>query len=102
MSQTSYRYTLHRQIPMPEAEESLMLAIITVECLHGTEQARLDLSQELDPKTRTCVIDATTQVGKDCNRLFTGYLLREFGRESFRVERLDRGLTLEKARDGIQ
>lgn len=83
-----YRYTLGNGVPMRNVEDSLMLAILTMECLHGSAQARLDLSHEFDPKKRICVIDATTQVGRDCNRLFTGYLLSEFGRSSFRVERL--------------
>lgn len=33
------------------------------------------------------VIDAATEVGIDLNRLVTGFLLREFGQDSFRVQR---------------
>ena len=88
MNDTGYRYTLHSRIPMQDAQDSLVLAILTVECLHGSAQTQLDLAHEFDPKRRTCLIDAATQVGRDLNRLFTGYLQREFGPNSFRVERL--------------
>ena len=43
----------------------------------------------VDAQQRICVIDASTQVGRDINRLFTGFVLREFGPDSFRVERID-------------
>jgi len=36
------------------------------------------------------VIDAATPVGRDLNRVFIGLVTREFGPDSFRVERVDR------------
>jgi hypothetical protein len=43
------------------------------------------------PAARTCVVDTGTEVGRDINRLFCGFLRREFGGGAFRVERLDGG-----------
>lgn len=88
MTNNTYRYTLGGDIPMREVQDSLMLAVLAMECIYGSAQARLDLSHEFDPKRRVCVIDAATQVGRDLNRLFTGFLQREFGADSFRVERI--------------
>ena len=34
------------------------------------------------------MIDASTPVGRDLNRVFIGFLTREFGPGSFRVERV--------------
>ncbi len=65
---------------------SLLLARFAVESLHGEARVLLDASHAFDPDLRACVIDAATQVGRDVNRLFAGFLRREFGPDSFRVE----------------
>jgi hypothetical protein len=36
-----------------------------------------------------CVFDAGTPVGRDFNRLFIGFIRREFGEDAFRVERVE-------------
>ena len=71
------------------AEASLLLAVMATESLHGEAQTRLDAGHFLDPIKRACVIDAGTPVGRDLNRLFTGFLSREFGADAFVVERVD-------------
>jgi hypothetical protein len=87
MSRT-YRYTLGSNVSMQEVQDSLLLAVLAMECLHGAAQARLDLCHQFDPKNRVCVIDGSTEVGRDLNRLFTGFLQREFGSDSFTVRRV--------------
>lgn len=88
MNSSIYRYMLGDTVPMQDVQDSLLLAILAMECLHGSAQTRLDLVHEFDPKKRVCIIDAATQVGRDLNRLFTGFLQREFGHDSFQVERM--------------
>ena len=83
-----FRYRLADAVPAADAEATLVLAILAVEALHGEAQTRLDVAHVFDPKLRTVVIDATTPVGRDFNRLFLGFLSREFGPGSFRVERV--------------
>lgn len=83
-----YRYRLAADVPPEEAEATLVLAILAVEALHGESQARLDAAHAFDAALRTVVIDASTPVGRDFNRLFLGFLTREFGPGSFRVERV--------------
>lgn len=90
-----YQYTLGSNVSMQEVQDSLTLAILAIECLHGAAQARLELSHEFDPKQRTCVIDAATRIGRDLNRLFTGFLQREFGADSFSVERVKCGTNVQ-------
>ena len=68
---------------------ALLLAVLATESLHGEAQTRLDAAHYLDLTKRACVIDAGTPVGRDLNRLFTGFLNREFGAEAFDVERVD-------------
>jgi hypothetical protein len=83
-----YRYQFDAAIPAEEVETTLVLSIFAVEALHGESQTRLDAGHALDPKKRAVVIDATTPVGRDLNRVFIGFVTREFGSGSFRVERV--------------
>jgi hypothetical protein len=65
MSRELYRYSFPPHVPIEEVEATLLLAIWGTESLHGEAQVRLDAAHLLD-----------------------GFLGREFGPESFRVERL--------------
>lgn len=86
MKRDVYRYAFVAEIPLEEVEASLLLAVLATESLHGEAQTRLDAAHYLDPLKRACVIDAGTLVGRDLNRLFTGFLAREFGADSFTVQ----------------
>lgn len=89
MPRELYRYTFTGDIPLEEIEASLLLAVLATESLHGESQARLDISHFLDTDRRACVIDAGTAAGRDFNRLFVGFLRREFGEDAFQVERVN-------------
>ena len=88
MTSSVYRYTFATDIPSEETEATLVLALLAAESLHGEAQVRLDVAHHLDPDRHACAIDAGTDVGRDLNKLFTGFLRREFGEEAFKVERL--------------
>ena len=90
MSDGVYRYQIDKELPIREVESSLLLAIMAAENLYGEAAVRLDAAHFLDIDQRACVIDAGTPVGRDINRLFVGFLIREFGPDSFVVERRDR------------
>ena len=87
MTKELYRYEFQSEVPLEEVEASLLLAVLATESLHGESQVRLDASHYIDPDRRACVIDAGTAVGRDINRLFVGFLRREFGEDSFRIHR---------------
>jgi hypothetical protein len=84
----AYRYQIASAVPFSEVEESLLLAIIAGECLHGPSRARLEAAYCTDQKTRACVLDASTEVGRDIARIFTGLLTKAFGDRSFKLERV--------------
>jgi hypothetical protein len=85
-----YRYEFDEAIPAAEVETTLVLSLFAVEALHGESQVRLDAGHAFDAKKRLVVIDASTAVGRDLNRVFIGFVTREFGAGSFRVERVHR------------
>lgn len=90
MATDLYRYEFNEAIPANEIETTLVLTLVAVESLHGESQTRLDAGHAFDAKQRSAVIDASTEVGRDFNRVFVGLISREFGAGSFRVKRVHR------------
>ena len=90
MSKEIYKYAFESPVKFEDIEESLLLALLAAESLHGESQVRLEASHALDADCRTCVIDASGSVGRDLNRLFVGFVRREFGEDSFSVSAVDR------------
>ena len=84
----AYRYVFSENVLLEDVEASLVLALFAVESLHGEAQVRLDAAHTLDRQGRACVIDAGCPVGKDLNRVFVGFLRREFAPKEFQVERV--------------
>jgi hypothetical protein len=88
MMTPSYRYTFAADIPLMEVQETLLLALLAGEALHGAAQRQLDAAYRLDLPGRACVIAADTPFGRNFNKLFTNFLRCEFGANAFRVERI--------------
>ena len=88
MNHELYRYNFGSTVPFQDIEESLLLAVLATECLHGRALVRLNASFCLDPKKRSCVVNAATEVGQAIARIFTGFLIREFGEKGFKVQRV--------------
>ena len=88
MNRELYRYHFKATVPLGEVEESLLLAVLATECLHGRSLVRLDASFCLDATKRSCVVDAATEVGRAIACIFPGFITREFGETAFKVERI--------------
>ena len=88
MNHELYRYNFGSTVPFQDIEESLLLAVLATECLHGRALVRLNASFWLDPMKRSCVVNAATEVGQAIARIFTGFLIREFGEKDFKVRRV--------------
>ena len=84
-SQATYKYSFKRHVDIDDVQDTLTLAILGAENLHGRAKVRLNGWWRLDRQRRVCVIDSSTPVGEDINKLFTGYLGKEFGENAFRV-----------------
>ena len=98
MTMELYRYAFHTEVPLEEIEVTLLLALFAAESLHGESQVQLDAAHHLDEGQVALVIDAGTLVGRDLNRLFVGFLRREFGADAFQVERVE-NLTVSPSRE---
>ena len=89
MNREIYRYKFDSKVPIGDVEESLLLAVLAVESLHGRSLVQLDASFCLDVHKRSCVVDAATEVGRAIARIFTGFITREFGENAFKVKRVN-------------
>src|SRR5262249_32521159 len=89
MTTEGYRYTFLAEVPLEEVEGSLLLAVFAVESLHGESQVQLDAAHDFDTERDVLTIDASTPVGRDLCRVFTGFLMREFPGGRFKVERIE-------------
>jgi hypothetical protein len=83
-----YRYEFAESVDIAEAEASFMLATLATTSLHGELRVRLEARHVFSAESHSCVIDARGEVGRDLNRLFLGFVTREFGADSFRVTRV--------------
>jgi len=83
-----YRYSFGDALPLPEAEKWLLLSVVAAESLHGRSPVRLDAAFCLDRQQRSCVVDATSEVGRAIALIYTGFLTHQFGESAFRVERV--------------
>lgn len=86
MKKQLYIYRFARTIPVRDIEETLMLALMAVESLHGHVRLRMDGRYRFDKGKRLCEIDATTKVGADLAEIFTGYATREYGDASVTIK----------------
>ena len=87
MNQLLYRYAFDAECDHHVIEAALLRAFESAEALLGESRVKLDVQYAFDPIQMTCVIDASTRVGKTINHLFVGRLRRSIGATKFRVER---------------
>lgn len=85
-----FRYAFDPTVPIEDVEAAMVLALFGAETLHGAARTRLESAHHLDRERRLLVLDASTQVGRDLSRLFTGFLLRELGPDAFKIEQVAR------------
>lgn len=91
MSENIYRYTVFEKDIYDEVIETLHLSRIAIESLYGKSRVGLDLRFVQSSEKGTIAVDAGTEIGRDFNAVFLGFLDREFGMVGrIGVERLPR------------
>jgi len=84
-----YRILFNASTDMGAVEDTLLLAILSVGCLHGEAAVRLDAGYAINADERVVVIDASTDIGRSVARIFIGLCTREFGDDNFSLVRAD-------------
>lgn len=85
MNSGVYRFVLDHSVPLLDAEMSLHLALLATEGLFGEAAVRMEASYHVDPPHRVISVDGTRALGLCVVRIFTVFLLREFGPDAFQV-----------------
>jgi len=88
MTACVFRFSFSTDVPLDEAEMTLQLATFAAEGLFGMARVRIDFSYHVDAARRAILVDGTKEVGATIVQVFAGLLLREFGDDGFRVERM--------------
>ena len=81
-----YRFRFARTVPPRDIEDTLLLALMAVESLHGRARLRMDGGYAFDKEQRLCEIDASSKVGADLAEIFTGYATREYGDDAMTIQ----------------
>ncbi len=89
MNHEWYLYRFAASVNLDDVQVCMVLAVFALESLHGEAQTMLDASYAFEDDKNVCLVDASTGVGKDLNRLFAGFLRRELSASDFQVERCE-------------
>ncbi len=85
MNNTIEKFSFKPQVDLGQAEGTLHLAIIAAEALHGQAAVRLEARYLFSNEKRACVIERRGKVSEDITKIFTGFLIHEFGEDAFSV-----------------
>ena len=89
MNRLIYKYDFAKHVPVSDIEDSLMIAALATEALHGRAAMKMDAYFCLDKKAHSCVIDAETQIGSDIAKILSTFVTKGYGESSFKVERAE-------------
>lgn len=81
------QYRFRPDVRLVDARETLELAVIACQALHGEPAVRLNAEWQFDEIARRCVISGAGKECHDLNLIFAGLMIREFGPKSFRARR---------------
>lgn len=90
MFRDCYRFEFSNKIEPSDIDDLLHLAIFSASSIHGESATLLDVRYRFESGGRTCIIDASTAIGREVARIFTGYIAEEFDEGGFSIQRMKR------------
>jgi hypothetical protein len=85
MNNAIQKIRFHDSVDLEQAENTLLLSIIAAEALHGQAAVRLETRYFFSEEKRACVIECSGKVSDDVIKIFTGFLIHEFGEDAFSI-----------------
>jgi len=82
-----YRLVFNASTDMGAVEDTLLLAILSVGCLHGEAAVRLEAGYAINADERLVVLEAGAPLALAVARVFVGMCSHELGDDAFRVLR---------------
>jgi len=80
------RFKLNQNLSREQIEEHIAFAVVSAECTFG--QAKVRLNAAYLASDNKIVIDVSSPVGEHIAEIFTGLLIKNYGEQSFTVERV--------------
>ena len=78
-----YRFKPH--VPLQDVQETLLLAVLAAEGLHGPAIQEANLCYGVNADLHALAICAGDKAGRDVVRIFTNFVRREFGGDALDV-----------------
>ena len=82
-----YRILFNTATDMGAVEDTLLLAILAVGCMHGEAAVRLEAGYAINAEERVVVLDAGAPLALAVARVFVGMCSHELGNDAFLVMR---------------
>jgi len=83
-----FRFRFASPAALAEAEATLHLSILAAEGLFGEARTRTDVSYHADTPRGVLLVDGGSPCGAAVVRIFTAFLIKEFGADGFAVRRM--------------
>lgn len=80
-----YVFTFNDSVSMAGVEETLLMAAVAAEGIHGRARVRLDAKFATNAEDRTCTVSADNEAGQSVAKIFTELLGLEIGEGAFEV-----------------
>jgi len=80
------RFKFNKSLSREQIEEKIAFAVVAAECTFG--QAKVRLNAAYLAADNKVVIDVSSPVGEHIAEVFTGLLIKDYGEQSFTVERV--------------
>lgn len=94
MTKTTASATIYKfSVPKGRANVDILQAILTLavketEIIYGRAKLKLETDYKLELKRPACLIEGGTECGEHLAKLMSGFLIKQFGENGFRVARL--------------
>lgn len=83
-----YRFTVLTPRSQELLRSLLKLALAETEVVFGKSKVKLETTYAFSAKGPICTVEGGTDCGEHLAKLLTGFLIKKFGEDGFRVERL--------------
>jgi site-specific DNA-adenine methylase len=87
MTEDHYEFEFNKSADMAKVENSLLMAVIAAEGIHGRSKVNLDARFNTSLDDRRSQVNADNSVGEDIAKVFTEFLNLEIGEYSFRISK---------------
>lgn len=96
MNETTYRFRFNDTIELDEAESTLHLAILAAEGLFSEALLRVSFSYRRDDAEHCLHVNGGDEISETVIRIFTSFVIKEFGSTAFTVSSAPRGRPAEE------